>query len=554
MPRPWLLRHKLLFALGLVVGSVALLAGGTFQGLSSYFKTVTTSDARLVELLMLSDLKPAVNNLFLPTSPPAAAPEVALPALGDDPQVVSARIQKARDLFEKYKARYQENLELGRDRESKEELEHIGDIDKAFDNLQQVVDAYFQQPRAIGASQSLADDRAVQEGQRRLSHSIDLLSIQVARDIFDGFHDSRGQYRWGIGLNIAGTALALILILTIIHLFSIWVFAPIRSLQAGVQRVAGGDFEHPIELNSGDELAELATAFNDMTRRLHDIYRDLERQVSERSRQLVRSERMVSVGFLAAGVAHEINNPLASIAFCSEALESRLAELLHNNPQETEVVVKYLRMIQQEAFRCKAITGKLLDFSRVGERRREPTDLAALIQSVLEIAQLLQNCRGKRIVFHPFARPVAAVNAQDIKSVVLNLVVNALDSMEEGGTLNIALVQRGPDAEMVFADSGCGMPAEVLENIFEPFFTRNRTGKGTGLGLFISHQIIDQHGGTIHAASAGPNQGSTFTVRVPLQPAQPGPGGQPERDADVLAFGRAGGTPQTEDGIGHAAA
>ena len=100
---------------------------------------------------------------------------------------------------------------------------------------------------------------------------------------------------------------------------------------------------------------------------------------------------------------------------------------------------------------------------------------------------------------------------------VLNLVVNALDSMEEGGTLTIGMAVAAGTAELTFTDTGCGMTADVLENIFEPFFTRSRTGKGTGLGLFISHQIIDQHGGTIQAASRGPGQGSTFTVRIPLE-------------------------------------
>jgi signal transduction histidine kinase len=260
------------------------------------------------------------------------------------------------------------------------------------------------------------------------------------------------------------------------------------------------------------------------------MYRDLAQQVNERSRQLVRSERLASVGFLAAGVAHEINNPLASIAFCSEALERRLADVLEDLPSRTDAatITKYLGMIQQEAFRCKEITQRLLEFSRGGERRREPTDLAELVQGVLDMVQHLQNCKGKRIIFEPTTRLTAWVNGQEIKSVILNLVVNALDSMDEGGELTITLrVAAGKPAapanrvaEVTFADTGCGMTTEVLENIFEPFFTRSRTGKGTGLGLSISHRIISQHGGEIEAASQGPGQGSTFTVRVPVQPAE----------------------------------
>ena len=151
---------------------------------------------------------------------------------------------------------------------------------------------------------------------------------------------------------------------------------------------------------------ELAAAFNDMTGRLRDMYRDLARQVNERSRQLVRSERLAGVGFLAAGVAHEINNPLASIAFCSEALEAPARATLLGAPAacgrptatDREVVAKYLKMIQEEAFRCKEITQRLLDFSRGGERKREPTDLGELIQAVLDMVQHLQNCKGKQIV------------------------------------------------------------------------------------------------------------------------------------------------------------
>jgi signal transduction histidine kinase len=300
--------------------------------------------------------------------------------------------------------------------------------------------------------------------------------------------------------------------------------------------LARGDFENRIELHSGDEMEELAAAFNNMTDRLQAMYRDLERQVNERSRQLVRSERLASVGFLAAGVAHEINNPLHAIALCSEALESRLGELVakqaatsSRNMADCEVIYKHLKTIQEEAFRCKAITERLLEFSRGGERKREPTALDELLQSVLDAAEHLPNSRGKNLVFEAPGRVVAHVNALEIKSVALNLVVNALDSMDEGGTLTVRLREWNAQAEISFSDTGCGMDAHVLENIFEPFYTRSRSGKGTGLGLTISHRLITQHGGEIEAASAGPGQGSTFTVRLPLQ--------QAESSDQVLVFG-----------------
>ena len=112
---------------------------------------------------------------------------------------------------------------------------------------------------------------------------------------------------------------------------------------------------------------------------------------------------------------------------------------------------------------------------------------------------------------------LAHVDAQEIKQVVLNLVVNALDSMGDHGTLRIDLRHAEGMAEMVFHDDGCGMPPEVLENIFEPFFTKRRVGKGTGLGLSITHRIVSQHHGEIHASSPGEGQGATFSIRLPVQ-------------------------------------
>jgi signal transduction histidine kinase len=556
--RRWRLRNKLLLGLGLVVGCVGALIAGTAYGLSSYMGTMKTTDSKLAQLLLLDQLKPDAVSILVASSDPAPKPATAEPDIpplsptdGQTGEVRRAKQQlaQAKEVFGRYKTTFTEAVNRGQDPDPFHDTQLIAATEKAFADLDAAI-AEFESVQVSQVSKRLANDETVQRHYRALLKNIDDLRIEVAKDMYDRITQARRDYRRAIAIVGTATGVALLLVVTLVSLFSGWVFKPIRDLQAGVRRVTEGDFSQSIDLKSGDELEDLAVAFNGMTARLHEVYRDLEHQVDERSRQLVRSERMVSVGFLAAGVAHEINNPLASIAFCSEALQTRLSDYLARNPHETDVIQKYLRMIQQEAFRCKGITSRLLEFSRVGERRREPADLAELIQGVLEIAQHLQSCRGKRIIFQPYSRVVAGVCAEDIKGVVLNLVVNALESMEEGGVLTITLKAVGPNAEMMFTDTGCGMAPDVLQNIFEPFFTRSRTGKGTGLGLFISHHIVSQHGGEIRVSSPGPGQGSTFTVRVPLTPAL----AQDDHDG-VLPFAKAvkPAAIKTEDGIGHAA-
>jgi signal transduction histidine kinase len=310
-----------------------------------------------------------------------------------------------------------------------------------------------------------------------------------------------------------------------------WVLSPVRLLQRGVRHVARGSFGYKINLQSADEMQDLAEAFNDMTAKISLTYADLERQVQERSRQLVRSERLAGVGFLAAGVAHEINNPLASIAFCAEALDHRLARfLVGTTDPDLRLVANYLKMIQEEAFRCKSITEKLLDFSRCNDITRERIDLTSLIQGVVDMIQHIGKYRGKTISFQPLEVVMAHVDGQEIKQVVLNLIVNALESMESNGTLWIDTRYHEGMAEMAFADDGCGMDPDVLENIFEPFFTKRREGKGTGLGLSITHRIISQHQGEIMAVSPGAGKGSTFTVRLPIHPTAVPDGGRPIRN------------------------
>jgi signal transduction histidine kinase len=514
----WRIRHKLLLGLASVVGILTLLLLGSVEGLAAYRTTVNNMGSKLVELKAAQELQGAMNALAVPLE------------ARDEVKELEGRIAEARKAFDEYSRALQDTLDRGRDPDDGyKEMVCLEAIEQRFAALHKAIDK-FRGPTALrgGAPVRLRDDGNVIAAINDLLQASDCLQKMIYKDLFESINEAKHHFR--MSMWIVGTMSIVVLLLVggLSRFFYTWVFYPIRDLEQGVGRVAQGDFQHRIELHSGDEMEELAAAFNDMTARLCEMYTNLERQVNERSRQLVRSERLASVGFLAAGVAHEINNPLHAIALCSEALESRLGELLARqasgptrNMAQYEVIYKHLKTIQEEAFRCKAITERLLEFSRGGERKREPIALDELIQSVLDAAQHLPNCRGKRLRFEPVGHVIAFVNALEIKSVVLNLVVNALDSMDEGGTLTVQIRQRNGQAVIVFSDTGCGMEAEVLENIFEPFYTRSRSGKGTGLGLTISHRIITQHGGEIEAASPGRNRGSTFTVRLPLLPAEP---------------------------------
>ena len=518
------IRHKLVLGLGLVVGIMAVLLAGSVKGLRSYTGTLKSVASKLAELGKAHELESAVGELESPISNlwQEGQMETLLRGIG-----------RAEGSLEAYEKQLDDTLQHRRDpSKGFNELPLVADLRNSFQKLKEARKAVKEAATSQGRSSNalMKEELHLAAAVKDLRGRAALLRETLQDELNDRLRDGRRYY--GNSMIFVGVtgAVGFVLLVSLARFTYRWIVHPVRELDSGVRRVAQGDFDHQIEVRSGDEMEELAAAFNDMTGRLRAMYSDLARQVNERSKQLVRSERLASVGFLAAGVAHEINNPLASIAFCSEALESRLADALKlvKDPADAAVVSKYLRMIQQEAFRCKEITQRLLEFSRGGERRREPTNLSDLVQGVLDMVQHLQNGKGKRIIFEPALRPTAWVNAQEMKQVVLNLVVNALDSMDEGGTLTISLTldagrrtaPSGRVAELVFADTGCGMTEEVLENIFEPFFTRSRTGKGTGLGLSISHRIVNQHGGEIEAASRGPGLGSTFTVRVPLQPAE----------------------------------
>lgn len=334
----------------------------------------------------------------------------------------------------------------------------------------------------------------------------------------------RGKYHTLIAITSMASILSVALLIGLVKFFYDGALRPLQTVIRGSRRVASGDFEFRVELKTHDEMAELAAALNAMTSRFKEIRDDLDRQVRERTKEVVRSEQLASVGFLAAGVAHEINNPLQAIAMCAESLESRVQDIIasddalpdENHNQEITVLRKYLRRIQDEAFRCKGITEKLLNYSRLGDAEKQDTDITAVLKDVIELVRTLGTYRGKRIEFKSTNSLFAKVVPHEIKQIALNLITNALDSLDHDGVVDVELSRTGRNLELVVRDNGCGMSEEVKKHLFEPFFTRRRDGQGTGLGLSITYRIVQDHGGTISASSDGPGRGSSFRITLPM--------------------------------------
>ncbi len=511
----WPIRDKLLVGIGLLAAIVVTLSVSSFVSVYSYRTLVRSLRNRADELPLAAELSGKVTELrvsFTETRPLRELPTGA--ANRPDAGPLAERFENSCAAVKSALDDYSYQLSIN-DQE-----------DQPIGNNRQ------EQAAVAGLKTSLATvaeltrdpdwllDRSQSEKVNTALNDIEQTTSQLPSYLYKRIHDLAGEvrtrYRTLIILTWIVASAALALFGLFIRLFYRWVFRPLRVLIKGSRFVAAGDFNYRIKLDTHDEMAELAGAMNDMTARFRAIRDDLDRQVQMRTKQVVRSEQLASVGFLAAGVAHEINNPLASIAMCAESLEGRLTEIAPAESNAEGIVGRYLRMIQTEAFRCKEITEKLLDFSRIGDVKQQATDLRELIQGVIDMVRHLGKYQQKQISFAGGAPIVVRVNAQEIKQVVLNLITNALDSVETGGTLTIELRRGAGIAEMTFTDNGCGMTDEVLEHLFEPFFTRKRGGQGTGLGLSIVYRIVADHGGQIEATSAGPGRGSQFRVTLPL--------------------------------------
>jgi two-component system NtrC family sensor kinase len=230
---------------------------------------------------------------------------------------------------------------------------------------------------------------------------------------------------------------------------------------------------------------------------------------------MLRVERMASIGKLAAVVAHEINNPLAGILTYAKLLKKRLSREAQPDAEN----IGMLDLVETESRRCGDIVKNLMTFARPTSMNREPADLNAIADRCIRLVQ--HQLELKNIELHETLDknlPLVRCDSGQIEQVVLALVMNAIDAMPNGGNLTLTS-RKMPDAEhvqMEVRDDGVGMPPDILANMFEPFFTTKEHGRGLGLGLAISRNIVDRHGGQIAVASE-PGHGTAFTITLPLQ-------------------------------------
>ena len=528
----WSIQYKLALCVALLCLIVAMLAISGFRGVYSYRQLARTISLRASELPLAGELSKSLGDLRVTLSRARQAHDMTLdgPVSGIEKGVLDDEYRDRLLAVDNALTRYRKQLETELPSDPR-----FGDRSHEFKTLDSLEKSLALLRLSNDKPDWLLNQYEVMSVAERVDEMYELAGT-LPKELHQRMHDFakevKVEYRTWIVVEWVAAVLAVIFMSSLMLLSYVWIVAPLRVLIAGSRRIAQqDDFDHRIYLRSRDEMAELASALNDMTTRFQEIRSDLDDQVRQRTKEVVRSEQLASVGFLAAGVAHEINNPLASIAWCAESLESRLHEILHTGdsvdgspPREqgestsndVEILRKYLRRIQDEAFRCKGITERLLDFSRLGDVEKHETDLRELVEGVIDMVRHLGKYRAKKIEFSPAERVTAPVNAQEMKQVVLNLVTNALDSLDAGGTVWISLRKVGGNAELLVRDNGCGMSEEVQKHLFEPFFTRRRDGSGTGLGLSITFRIVTDHGGTIEPASDGPGKGSRMRVLLPL--------------------------------------
>ncbi|MCO5169893.1 MAG: HAMP domain-containing histidine kinase [Planctomycetes bacterium] len=411
----------------------------------------------------------------------------------------------------------------------------------AIERVTRAVEAY----RASGRAYAAAAGRAGFPERDAVERAhVDLIAVQEEGVIEPVGHEARLATqrvvdradrldRW---VTIGGLSLALLSWVVGAVVLARVTAHPVVKLLRAAREVGKGRLDTVVHVRTSDELGELAAAFNDMTARLRTVYEGLEAEVRKRTEELrqrevelERERRLAAVGRLAAGVAHEVSNPLTVIAGAAEGLLDRAKDPALAGAPGFVDFPDYLETIESEAYRLKKVVRRLLDFSRQKPTVLVPFDLGLVARDAVSLARLDPRARERGLRLE-LEGPLPVKGDPDaLKEALLNLLFNALQAVAggagptagEGGGVSLRGGRAGEQVWVEVADTGVGIAPQDLDRLFEPFFT-TRGSEGTGLGLALVYGTVTRHGGTITAESDGPGRGARFRVLLPAW--APGPG------------------------------
>ena len=367
---------------------------------------------------------------------------------------------------------------------------------------------------ALGASITVVDrgdrpviliERARRSGILKVALPIIILNsvagaLEVGLDLAGISQAIAGAWRHAAMI----TAVAFALGSLVAYLFARTITRPVKQLVQATELVASGDLSRKISVTSKDEIGLLAESFNSMTGELA--------AAQQMQKRMFESEKLVALGEMSAGVAHEIRNPLGSIRTCA----SRIEEIAQND----QAVAKYASIVSREADRVDRLIRQLLSFTRPAPVDFQYVDLTQIIDEALGLALLKAKLVGitAEVSYDPSV-PMVFADADRLRQATLNLMFNAIDAMPSGGTLGV-VTQLSPDStsiEIAVSDTGEGIREEFADRVFTPFFTTR--GKGTGLGLAVVAQVVSEHNGAIDFACR-PGGGTVFRMTLPASPAR----------------------------------
>ena len=355
--------------------------------------------------------------------------------------------------------------------------------------------------------------------------------LDIVTPLEDIEHTLRANTYTVFGLSLGFILLAGFLVSFLVHRV---IYLPLLDLEKGADRLAGGDLDNKIPVRSKDEFGQLATSFNSMTDALRASHLDLEnwghtleQKVKEVRRELeiahtetARSEKLASVGLLAAGIAHELNNPLTGVL--------TFAYLVRKNLPDDSRDAEDLDLVISETKRCAGIIRRLLDFSREKTPEKAYGDLNAIIRDAVQLIEQPAQLENIEIITDlDEDLPLIWLDENLIKQVMMNMLVNARHAISDGGTVTIKtrecdasncpkpVTTTGRMVEITITDTGCGISPDDLKKIFDPFFTTKGVGRGTGLGLSVSHGTIVAHRGAIDVESEL-GKGTTFHIYLAI--------------------------------------